>query len=125
MCCRPATERRLSVDGQTGQTSSGVADPYLSLSRTGSAVGRLGQAFGVEDLSLDTAGSGDKSQVVVSGQLFENLEVSYGVGVFSPIAELTLRYKLMQNLYLEAVTGATQAVDLIYSFSLGRSSASP
>lgn len=97
----------------------------LSLSRTGSAVGRLGQAFGVEDLSLDTAGSGDKSQVVVSGQLFENLEVSYGVGVFSPIAELTLRYKLMQNLYLEAVTGATQAVDLIYSFSLGRSSASP
>ncbi|WP_244613259.1 autotransporter assembly complex protein TamB [Modicisalibacter radicis] len=97
----------------------------LSLSRTGNAVGRLGQAFGVQDLTLDTAGSGEDSQVVVSGQLFEDLEVSYGVGVFSPIAELTLRYKLMQNLYLEAVTGAAQAVDLIYSFSLGRSSASP
>ncbi|MDW5375533.1 translocation/assembly module TamB domain-containing protein [Halomonas sp. HP20-15] len=97
----------------------------LSLSRTGNAVGRLGQTFGVQDLTLDTAGSGEDSQVVVSGQLFEDLEVSYGVGVFSPIAELTLRYKLMQNLYLEAVTGAAQAVDLIYSFSLGRSSASP
>ncbi len=97
----------------------------LSLSRTGNAVGRLGQAFGVQDLTLDTAGSGEDSQVVVSGQLFDDLEVSYGVGVFSPIAELTLRYKLMQNLYLEAVTGAAQAVDLIYSFSLGRSSASP
>lgn len=97
----------------------------LSLSRTGNAVGRLGQAFGVQDLTLDTAGSGEDSQVVVSGQLSEDLEVSYGVGVFSPIAELTLRYKLMQNLYLEAVTGAAQAVDLIYSFSLGRSSASP
>jgi len=97
----------------------------LSLSRTGNAVGRLGQAFGVQDLALDTAGSGEDSQVVVSGQLFDDLEVSYGVGVFSPIAELTLRYKLMQNLYLEAVTGAAQAVDLIYSFSLGRSSASP
>ncbi|WP_224417027.1 MULTISPECIES: translocation/assembly module TamB domain-containing protein [unclassified Modicisalibacter] len=97
----------------------------LSLSRTGGAIGQLGQAFGVQDLSLDTAGSGEDSQVVVSGQLFDDLQVSYGVGIFSPIAELTLRYKLMQNLYVEAVTGAAQAVDLIYSFSLGRSSASP
>lgn len=97
----------------------------LSLSRTGGAIGQLGQAFGVKDLSLDTSGSGEDSQVVVSGHLFDDLEVSYGVGIFSPIAELTLRYKLMQNLYVEAVTGAAQAVDLIYSFSLGRSSASP
>lgn len=97
----------------------------LSVSRTGGAVGQLGQAFGIQDLSLDTAGSGDDSQVVVSGYLFEDLKVSYGVGVFSPIAELTLRYKLLQNLYLEAVSGAAQAVDLIYTFSLGRSNASP
>lgn len=97
----------------------------LSLSRTGGAVGQLGQAFGVEDLSLDTAGSGDDSQVVVSGYLFEDLKVSYGVGIFSPIAELTLRYKLLQNLYLEAVSGAAQAVDLIYAFSLGRSDDAP
>ncbi|MCP1367052.1 translocation/assembly module TamB domain-containing protein, partial [Halomonas sp. BBD48] len=31
----------------------------LSLSRTGGAVGQLGQVFGVEDLSLDTSGSGE------------------------------------------------------------------
>ncbi|KXS39270.1 MAG: hypothetical protein AWU55_696 [Halomonadaceae bacterium T82-2] len=97
----------------------------LSLSRTGGAIGQLGQAFGVQDLSVDTAGSGEDSQVVVSGYLFDNLEVSYGVGIFSPIAELTLRYQLWQNLYVEAVSGAAQAVDLIYSFSLGRSNASP
>ncbi|SFH73130.1 translocation and assembly module TamB [Modicisalibacter xianhensis] len=97
----------------------------LSLSRTGGAVGQLGQVFGVEDLSLDTAGSGEESQVVVSGYLFDDLKVSYGVGIFSPIAQLTLRYKLFQNLYVEAVSGAAQAVDLIYTFSLGRSNASP
>lgn len=96
----------------------------LSLSRTGGAVGQLGQVFGIDDLSLDTAGSGDESQVVVSGYLFEDLKVSYGVGIFSPIAELTLRYRLLQDLYLEAVSGAAQAVDLIYTFSLGRSRAS-
>ncbi|MGC3872316.1 translocation/assembly module TamB domain-containing protein [Halomonas sp. GXIMD04776] len=95
----------------------------LSLSRTGNAVGQVGQAFGINDLTLDTAGSGDDSQVVVSGYLFDDLKVSYGVGIFSPIAELTLRYKLLQNLYVQAVSGAAQAVDLIYTFSLGRSEA--
>ncbi|MAM59780.1 MAG: hypothetical protein CMN25_20925 [Salinicola sp.] len=94
----------------------------LSLSQTGSAVGQVGQAFGVQDLSLDASGSGDDSQVVVSGYVFDDLKVSYGVGIFSPIAELTLRYRLIQNLYLQAVSGAAQAVDLIYTFSLGRAS---
>ena len=71
-------------------------------------MGQLGQAFGVDDLSLDMAGSGEDSQVVVSGYVFDDLKVSYGVGIFSPIAELTLRYRLIQNLYLEAVSGAAQ-----------------
>ncbi|MHB0775502.1 autotransporter assembly complex protein TamB [Halomonas sp. WWR20] len=97
----------------------------LSLSRSGRVVGQIGQAFGVEDLSLDTAGSGDESQVVVSGYVFDDLKVSYGVGIFSPIAELTLRYQLLQNLYVEVISGAAQAMDLIYTFSRGRSSASP
>ncbi|GHB09296.1 autotransporter assembly complex protein TamB [Salinicola rhizosphaerae] len=94
----------------------------LSLSQTGSAVGQVGEAFGVQDLSLDASGSGDDSQVVVSGYVFDDLKVSYGVGIFSPIAELTLRYRLIQNLYLQAVSGASQALDLIYTFSLGRTS---
>ncbi|MDR5905879.1 translocation/assembly module TamB domain-containing protein [Franzmannia qiaohouensis] len=92
----------------------------LSLSQTGGAVGQIGQAFGVDDLALETAGTGDESQVVVSGQLTDDLRVSYGVGIFSPIAELTLRYTLWRNLYLQAVSGAAQAVDLVYQFSLGR-----
>ncbi|WP_445621691.1 autotransporter assembly complex protein TamB [Kushneria sp. Sum13] len=92
----------------------------LSLSRSGKAIGQLGESFGIDDLSLDTSGSGDESQVVVSGYLFDDFQVSYGVGLFSSIAELTLRYRLIQNLYLQAVSGANQAVDLIYTFSLGR-----
>ncbi|MFC3285318.1 autotransporter assembly complex protein TamB [Litchfieldella rifensis] len=97
----------------------------LSLSRTGGAVGQIGQAFGISDLSLESAGTGDESQVVVSGYLFEDLRVSYGVGIFSPIAELTLRYTLWRDLYLQAVSGAAQAVDLIYSFSLGSAQQRP
>ncbi len=89
----------------------------MSLGRTGGAVGSLGQAFGIDDLTLDTTGAGDESQVAVSGQLTDDLRISYGVGIFSPIAELTLRYTLWRNLYLQAVSGANQAVDLIYTFT--------
>ncbi|MGJ7461744.1 autotransporter assembly complex protein TamB [Halomonas sp. MA07-2] len=89
----------------------------LTLGQTGGAVGAIGEAFGISDLGLETAGTGDESQVVVSGQLTDDLRISYGVGVFSPIAELTLRYTLWRNLYLQAVSGAAQAVDLVYAFS--------
>ena len=89
----------------------------LTLGQTGGVVGSIGQAFGIDDLALETTGVGDESQVVVTGHLTEDLRVSYGVGIFSPIAELTLRYTLWRDLYLQAVSGAAQAVDLIYSFS--------
>ncbi|MFW6345877.1 MAG: translocation/assembly module TamB domain-containing protein, partial [Halomonas sp.] len=89
----------------------------LTLGQTGEAVGAIGEAFGISDLALETAGSGEESQVVVSGQLTDDLQIRYGVGVFSPIAELTLRYTLWRNLYLEAISGAAQAVDLVYAFS--------
>ncbi|MDQ7731251.1 translocation/assembly module TamB domain-containing protein [Halomonas sp. SpR1] len=89
----------------------------MSLGRTGGAVGSIGEAFGIDDLTLDTAGAGDDSQVAVSGQLTDDLRISYGVGIFSPIAELTLRYTLWRNLYVQAVSGTNQAVDLIYTFT--------
>ncbi len=92
----------------------------LSIAQSGSTVGAIGETFGIQDLTLDTAGTGDNSKVVVSGYVLPRLKVSYGVGVFSPIAELTLRYRLMQNLYLQGVSGTSQALDLIYTFSLGR-----
>ncbi len=111
--------------GRAPDSSGGGVDSALttaligmSLGRTGGAVGSIGEAFGIDDLTLDTAGAGDDSQVAVSGQLTDDLRISYGVGIFSPIAELTLRYTLWRNLYVQAVSGTSQAVDLIYTFTL-------
>ncbi|GGC84498.1 translocation/assembly module TamB domain-containing protein [Vreelandella lutescens] len=110
--------------GRAPDASGGGVDSALttaligmSLGRTGGAVGSIGEAFGIDDLTLDTTGAGDDSQVAVSGQLTDDLRISYGVGIFSPIAELTLRYTLWRNLYVQAVSGANQAVDLIYRFT--------
>jgi translocation and assembly module TamB len=111
--------RGRAPDASGGGVDSALATALIgmSLGRAGGAVGSVGEAFGIDDLTLDTTGAGDDSQVAVSGQLSERLRVSYGVGIFSPIAELTLRYTLWRNLYLQAVSGASQAVDLIYQFS--------
>ncbi|MGY4876709.1 translocation/assembly module TamB domain-containing protein [Vreelandella aquamarina] len=111
--------RGRAPDESGGGFDSAVATALISMSlgKTGGAVGSIGQAFGINDLRLDTTGAGDNSQVALSGQLTDDISVSYGVGIFTPIAELTLRYTLWRDLYLQAVSGASQAVDLIYQFS--------
>ncbi|PHM62191.1 autotransporter assembly complex protein TamB [Xenorhabdus ishibashii] len=88
----------------------------LGIAQSSQLVGKIGETFGVSDLALDTQGVGDKSQVVVSGRITNDLQVKYGVGIFDSLATLTLRYRVMPRLYLEAVSGIDQALDLLYEF---------
>lgn len=88
----------------------------MGVAQSGQLVGKIGKAFGVSDLALYTQGVGDRSQVVVSGYVLPGLQVKYGVGIFDSLATLTLRYRLMPKLYLEAVFGLDQALDLLYQF---------
>lgn len=88
----------------------------LGVAQSGQVVGKIGETFGVKNLALDTEGVGDSSQVVVSGYVLPGLQVKYGVGIFDSLATLTLRYRLMPKLYLEAVSGVDQALDLLYQF---------
>ena len=79
-------------------------------------VGEIGDTLGIKGLGLDTTGVGENSQVVVSGYVLPGLQVKYGVGIFDSLATLTLRYRLMPRLYLEAVSSVDQALDLLYRF---------
>ncbi|AHG20779.1 translocation and assembly module TamB [Chania multitudinisentens RB-25] len=88
----------------------------MGVAQSGQLVGKIGEAFGVSNLALDTEGVGDSSQVVVSGYVLPGLQVKYGVGIFDSLATLTLRYRLMPRLYLEAVSGIDQALDVLYQF---------
>ncbi|KJY82019.1 hypothetical protein TW81_15135 [Vibrio galatheae] len=108
--------RGQDIDGEAGGSAMTTTLIGLSLAKSGRVVGEIGQAFGVQDLQLDTAGSGDDSQVTVSGYILPGLQVKYGVGIFDSVGEFTVRYRLMQDLYLEAVSGVDSAVDLLYQF---------
>lgn len=85
----------------------------MGVAQSGQVVGKIGETFGVSNLALDTEGVGDSSQVVVSGYVLPGLQVKYGVGIFDSLATLTLRYRLMPRLYVEAVSG----IDLYSSYA--------
>jgi len=102
--------------GQSDSAAMTSALVGLGVAQSGQVVGKIGETFGVSNLALDTEGVGDSSQVVVSGYVLPGLQVKYGVGIFDSLATLTLRYRLMPKLYLEAVSGIDQALDLLYQF---------
>ncbi|RVT49075.1 translocation/assembly module TamB [Rheinheimera sediminis] len=103
-----------SGDSKSNPLTSGLIG--LGIANSNGMVSQLGQALGFEQFTLDTAGTGDDSQVTVSGYLSPKLQLKYGMGIFNSLGEFTLRYELMKNLYLEAVQGLDSAVDVLYKF---------
>ena len=69
-------------------------------------------------MTVDTAGGGDDTQVVVSGYVLPGLQVKYGMGVFDAVTTLTLKYRLLPQLYLQAVSGESQNLGLLWKFKL-------
>lgn len=111
------TGRSLETSGDASSSGSvGAALLGMGLAKTGNVVGGIGKAFGIKDLNLGTQGVGDSSRVVVSGNITPRLQVKYGVGLFDGLAEVTLRYRLLPQLYVQSVSGVNQAFDLLYQF---------
>lgn len=104
----------LSSEGDSSALTSALVG--LGVAQSGQVMGKIGETFGVSQLALDTTGVGDSQQVQVSGYVLPGLQVKYGVGIFDSLATLTLRYRVMPKLYLEAVSGVDQALDLLYQF---------
>ena len=112
------TGRGLDNSGDSSSSNSiAAALISMNLSKGSKAVGSVGSAFGISDLNVTTAGIGDNTKVVVSGSLSPRFNVKYGVGIFAPLTELTLRYRLAPSLYLQGVSSVNQAIDLLYRFS--------
>ena len=86
------------------------------LSQANGVVSDIAETFGFSDVSLDSSGSGDETQVSISGYLMPGLQLQYGMGVFTSISEVRLRYELMPRLYVQVMSGLNQALDLFYKF---------
>lgn len=65
---------------------------------------------------MDAQGQGDDTQVSLTGYITPDLFVRYGVGVFSSVNTLTMRYQLNQRFYLEASQSLEKAIDFFYNW---------
>ncbi|MCE2570068.1 autotransporter assembly complex protein TamB [Motilimonas eburnea] len=88
----------------------------LGVGQSAGTVNQIGEAIGVKDLSLDSSGSGDDSQLNISGYILPGVQIRYGIGLFTAMSEIALRYEVMPKLYLEAVSGLNNAFDVYYEF---------
>lgn len=109
------------VRGRVPEWSHPMMMPWLDYwwCRAGSGgrvVSGVAESLGFSDVSLDSKGSGDDTQVIISGYVMPKVQLQYGVGVFTAINEVTLRYELFPRLYLQAMTGLAQAIDIFYKF---------
>ena len=104
--------------GADDEGMSLLARAALSLGVGGGArIAGVVEEFGIEDVHVDTVGMGEETEVVVSGRIGPRLELSYGIGVFSPVRRLTMRYRLTRGLFLEAVSSVEDSIDLFYTYS--------
>ena len=88
----------------------------LGLGGTRALTNQIGRSFGLSGLALDAEGTGDDTQVSLTGYITPDLYIRYGVGVFTPVNKLTLRYQVNQRLYLEASQSLERAIDLFYNW---------
>ena len=88
-----------------------------SLGQGKDVIGFLGDTLGVKDFTIDTRGQGDDTRVEVSGYVLPGVQIRYGIGLFSDLSEVVVRYEIIPKLYIELVTGVDSAVDLYYKFS--------
>ena len=72
----------------------------------------------LHDISIDTEVDGEQAQATISGYLGDRIYLKYGVGIYDPIDEITVRLYLLNRLWLETVAGLEKSADLYYSFDV-------
>lgn len=109
---------QISEQGFKSQVTNNLAAAGLSfgLSGTRSLTNQIGQAFGLQGLTVDASGSSEDTNVNVTGYVTPDLYIRYGVGVFNAQNSLSVRYQLTRRTYVEASSAAENAVDVVYSW---------
>lgn len=104
--------------GFKSDVSNTVAAAGLSMGLGGfrNVTNRIGRTVGLNALTVDAEGVGDDTQVSLTGYITPDLYLRYGVGVFTPVNRLTLRYQVNRRLYVEASSALDRAIDMFYNW---------
>ncbi|NUZ11341.1 translocation/assembly module TamB domain-containing protein [Pseudoalteromonas sp. McH1-7] len=105
--------------GKSETSNNALLTQFLlsqGIDRSESFFSKAGESLGFSDVNLSAKGSGDDTQVEVSGYLTPNIQISYRVGVFESINEIALRYRVFSKFYVEATSGLYNSIDFLYKF---------
>lgn len=108
-----ATTESFKSDVNNAVAAAGLS---MGLGGTRALTNQIGRAFGLSGLALDAQGTGNDTQVSITGYITPDLYLRYGVGVFTAVNRLTLRYQINRRLYLEASQDTQRAIDLFYNW---------
>ncbi|MFT5139487.1 MAG: translocation and assembly module TamB [Rhodothermales bacterium] len=86
----------------------------LGVAQAGRVTEQIGQSLGLDQLSF-TEDGGHGTALVAGKHINSRLYARYVYGVFSKLGTLLMRYRLSQHLVLEAGTGETQTIDILYT----------
>lgn len=78
---------------------------------------QLGQAFGVDEVLLDSTGENlENTSLFIGKHLSSRLYVKYGIGLIEPVNTFFIRYRLTEHLHFESQTGGDRSgADIFYS----------
>ncbi|ROQ18568.1 autotransporter secretion inner membrane protein TamB [Marinimicrobium koreense] len=88
----------------------------LGLERSGFITAEIAETFSLDEFRIQPEDDVTESSLHIGKYLTPRLFVRYVVGLFDQTNSLGLRYEITEELRLEAESGVTQSVDMIYKF---------
>jgi translocation and assembly module TamB len=86
----------------------------------GGLVSQLEQRTGLNEISVQGGDTLQQSALVLGKYLTPDIYVRYSTGLFERMNTLSLTYRLTHHLSVEAQSGASQALDLLYQIEFGQ-----
>lgn len=113
-----ATTAVTNTAGFKSDVNNSIAAAGLSMGLGGFSklTNQFGRSVGLSGLTLGAEGGDDNTQVSLTGYITPDLFLRYGVGVFTPVNTLTLRYQLNRRMYVEASSSVERAIDAFYNW---------
>jgi translocation and assembly module TamB len=111
---RLVTGRSLESAGTADAQAIERAALGLGIRRALPALERIGANLGLDELGVDSGGSGDNSALVAGRQLGDDVYLRYKQGLFDDFAGLELIYRITERFRLRTETGTAQSIDLLY-----------
>jgi translocation and assembly module TamB len=87
----------------------------LGLASGGLLASKIGQRFGIDELTVESGGTFGAGALVIRHYLSPKLYISYGVGLMEHFNIFLMRYQISRRWFLEAESGVQSGADIVYT----------